>query len=43
MLRFEELCTLSVEVGELTTMGDAPLGERRVVQILGGTFLNLLE
>jgi hypothetical protein len=38
MLHFEELCTLSVEVGDLTTMGDAPLGERRVVQILGGTF-----
>lgn len=32
------LCSLSVEVGELITMGDGPLGERRMVNILGGTF-----
>ena len=38
MLAFEQLCTLSVEVGDLVSMGAAPLGERRVVQILGGTF-----
>lgn len=36
--RLEFLCTLSVEVGEVLSMGSAPLGERRVVQILGGTF-----
>jgi len=34
----EFLCTLSVDVGEVVSMGPAPLGERRVVNILGGTF-----
>ena len=35
---FEFLFTLSAEVGEIVTMGAAPLGERRVVQITGGSF-----
>ena len=38
MLQLEYLCALSVDVGDLVTMGPAPLGERRVVNILGGTF-----
>ena len=37
-LRFDFLAKLVVDVGELVTMGPAPLGERRVVDILGGTF-----
>jgi len=36
--RLEFLMNLAVDVGELVSMGDAPLGERRVVGILGGTF-----
>lgn len=38
MIESELLCTLSVEVGELVSMGLGPLGERRRVDILGGTF-----
>ena len=38
MINFEHLCDLSVDVGDLVSMGAAPLGERRVVMILGGTF-----
>jgi hypothetical protein len=38
MLQSEFLCTVRVDVGELTSMGEGPLGERRVVQIAGGTF-----
>jgi hypothetical protein len=34
----EFLFTLTAEVGEIVTMGTAPLGERRVVQITGGSF-----
>ena len=34
----EFLFTLTAEVGDIVTMGAAPLGERRVVQITGGTF-----
>jgi hypothetical protein len=37
-LRFDFLARLAVDVGELVSMGPAPLGERRVVNILGGTF-----
>jgi Protein of unknown function (DUF3237) len=33
----EFLFTLTAEVGDILTMGAAPLGERRVVQITGGT------
>lgn len=29
---------LTVEVGDLVSMGPAPLGERRVIPILGGSF-----
>jgi hypothetical protein len=36
--RFEFLMKLVAEVGELASMGQGPLGERRVVPILGGTF-----
>jgi hypothetical protein len=36
--QLEFLMALSAEVGELITMGVAPLGERRVVYITGGTF-----
>jgi len=32
------LMSISAEVGELASMGAAPLGERRVVTITGGTF-----
>ncbi len=38
MLEFEYLCDLAVDVGEIVTMGPGPLGERRIVAILGGTF-----
>jgi uncharacterized protein DUF3237 len=34
----EHLMSISAEVGELVNMGPAPLGERRVVYIMGGTF-----
>lgn len=37
-IRFEFLMKLAVDVGELVSMGQAPLGERRVVAIDGGTF-----
>jgi hypothetical protein len=37
-LAFDYLCRLSVEVGDVVSMGPGPLGERRVVPILGGTF-----
>jgi len=30
--------TLAVDVGDVVTVGAAPLGERRVISILGGTF-----
>ena len=36
--RFEFLMRLTVDVGEVVSMGVTPLGERRVVAILGGTF-----
>ena len=38
MLEFEYLFALQAEVGELISMGPAPLGERRVVYIHGGSF-----
>ena len=38
MLRFEFLFDLTAEVGELISMGEAPLGERRLVEITGGSF-----
>ena len=34
----EVLFTLAADVGEIVTLGAAPLGERRVVQITGGSF-----
>jgi hypothetical protein len=37
-IRFEFLMNLAVDVGELVSMGQGPLGERRVVAIDGGTF-----
>ena len=36
--QFDFLMTLVVDVGELVSMGEGPLGERRVVAILGGSF-----
>ena len=36
--RFEFLMSLAVDVGEVVSMGPGPLGERRVIGILGGTF-----
>jgi len=36
--RFEPLMSLAVDVGDVVSMGPAPLGERRVVPIVGGTF-----
>jgi hypothetical protein len=36
--RLEYLLTLTADVGELVTCGAAPLGERRVVNITGGSF-----
>jgi hypothetical protein len=38
MLQFEFLFDLTAEVGELVSMGAAPLGERRIVAITGGRF-----
>lgn len=38
MPELELLMQLAVDVGEVVTMGEGPLGERRVVGILGGTF-----
>jgi len=38
MLASNFLCKLSVDVGELVSLGFGPLGERRRVDILGGTF-----
>jgi hypothetical protein len=38
MLHFEPLMTVSAEVGEIVSLGPGPLGERRVVQILSGSF-----
>lgn len=37
-LRFELLMRLAVDVGELVSLGPGPLGERRVVGIVGGAF-----
>ena len=36
--RLDFLAHLTVDVGEIVSMGPGPLGERRVVQILGGSF-----
>jgi hypothetical protein len=36
--RFEFMMTLAADVGEVVSMGEGPLGERRVVSILGGTY-----
>ena len=38
MLAFRPLFDAHVEVGEIVTIGRTPLGERRVVDILGGWF-----
>lgn len=38
MLKFDFLFSLSADVGELLSVGHAPLGERRMVPITGGTF-----
>ena len=36
--KFDFLMNLAADVGEIVSMGTAPLGERRVVSIVGGTF-----
>ena len=36
--QLEFLMRLAVDVGEVTSMGPGPLGERRVIGIVGGTF-----
>jgi hypothetical protein len=36
--RLEPLLQLSVEVGELVTLGDLAIGQRRMVSIVGGRF-----
>jgi Protein of unknown function (DUF3237) len=36
--QLEHLMAITAEVGDLVSMGPAPLGERRVVYITGGTF-----
>jgi Protein of unknown function (DUF3237) len=36
--RFEPLMRLAVEVGDITSLGAMPTGERRVVAISGGSF-----
>jgi hypothetical protein len=36
--KLEFLFTLTAEVGEITSLGHGPLGERRVIQITGGHF-----
>ena len=36
--RLEPLMTLTVEVGDITSLGAVPSGERRVVAITGGSF-----
>jgi hypothetical protein len=38
MIQSEPLCTLSVDVGDVLSMGPGPIGERRRVDILGGSF-----
>jgi hypothetical protein len=37
-LEFDYLMSVSADAGDLVTMGPAPLGERRVISITGGTF-----
>ncbi len=37
-IQFEFLMNVAADVGELTSMGGGPLGERRVVAITGGNF-----
>ena len=37
MPRFEWLCRIDASVGPLVSLGMTPMGERRVVPILGGT------
>lgn len=37
-LRFDFLARFEVEIGEVVSLGPAPLGERRLVNILGGRF-----
>jgi hypothetical protein len=38
LIDLEFLFSMSVQVGELRSLGTGPMGERRVVSILGGTF-----
>lgn len=38
MINFEFMCRFSVEVGPIVSLGPGPLGERRVIEITGGSF-----
>jgi hypothetical protein len=38
VIEFEFMCKFSVEVGPIVSLGPGPLGERRVIEITGGTF-----
>lgn len=38
MLQVEPLMGVSADVGDIVSLGPGPLGERRVVDILGGSF-----
>jgi hypothetical protein len=38
MIEFELMCRFSVEVGPIVSLGPGPLGERRVIEITGGSF-----
>jgi hypothetical protein len=38
MIQFAPLMTVSADVGDVVSLGPGPLGERRVVDILGGSF-----
>lgn len=38
MIGFEFMCDFHVEVGPIVSLGQGPLGERRVIELTGGTF-----
>ena len=38
MIEFEFMCKFSVEVGPIVSLGPGPLGERRVIEITGGSY-----
>jgi hypothetical protein len=38
VIEFEFMCKFSVEVGPIVSLGPGPLGERRVIEITGGSY-----